>query len=767
MHKKNNKKINSTLLFVTIVFFFVVLASTVSIVSAEDLTTNDTDIVTNTEDVNIVDQDLSNSNATVDNNNLNIKNSKLNNSRLSNNNGNVTILENTIKNSKLIFNNNDEIIIKNTKFFNTNITITGANTLYLINCSFVNSRVDANSTNLLTIDLIINKTSNMKLTTDHIWFGGIVFVNDHSNFYLNVSKTRGVMKGNTDNDYYDYPTAFPKAYDLAGFSNHAYTYQLIMVNGSSNATGYINGTVYYQYDIFTFASRDSNDTILGAYEITDHNSNSSNNNLGHLDIDFVSQFGYTYIKAPNGTIYKMIREIYFQGHYFSSSYGSYNFYFSNFYNSIDNGIYNYYSSNDAYLYFDDINYTYQYNNWHHNYLGQMLLFSMMLDYNDTGFTTTYFGDIAQNVYQNYYYVLIKDVYIYNNYLKIYLNDVYNMTYLMIDNNTNDYWYITSGYNYWSNETWNYYYINNLDDLINAQSGELYHNYTNYQNVFLYQNIKYVDENGTVLSTEDMNMLFSLVSMEINIPYTAIKYYYELYGIDGILMLLNVNMDDPDEVNQVKADVEDYINELNRIIDETVIGEVGIDIWKIVVVPSNSTIGNQGNDSNQSSSNNDTNPNDNHGNGNNQTSENNQNSGSNDLTNNNQGNNNTKGNNTKGGNISPKKTTKKADLAILKVQKLKSSINKQVISYKITIKNRGNLKSGKTTLALWHIRHNVKTKVKIVNIKALKPGEKITFVVSYYPDRDCHKYCKKQYFVLNPLKNIKELTYKNNKKILKA
>lgn len=68
---------------------------------------------------------------------------------------------------------------------------------------------------------------------------------------------------------------------------------------------------------------------------------------------------------------------------------------------------------------------------------------MILDYNDTGFTNSK-GDLAKNDYSNYYCTVIKDVYIYNNFLRIYLNDVYNMTYLMIDNSPNDYWYVTSG-----------------------------------------------------------------------------------------------------------------------------------------------------------------------------------------------------------------------------------------------------------------------------------------------------------------------------------
>lgn len=39
-----------------------------------------------------------------------------------------------------------------------------------------------------------------------------------------------------------------------------------MVNGSSNTTGYINGTSYTP-DILTFVSSTSNDSIIGAYKL--------------------------------------------------------------------------------------------------------------------------------------------------------------------------------------------------------------------------------------------------------------------------------------------------------------------------------------------------------------------------------------------------------------------------------------------------------------------------------------------------------------------
>lgn len=49
------------------------------------------------------------------------------------------------------------------------------------------------------------------------------------------------------------------------------------------------------------------------------------------------------------------------------------------------------------------------------------------------------------------------------------------------------------------------------------------------------------------------------------------------------MLLNVNMNDQNEVENARIDVENHINELNQIIDEIVIAEIGIDIWKTIVL----------------------------------------------------------------------------------------------------------------------------------------------------------------------------------------
>lgn len=44
-------------------------------------------------------------------------------------------------------------------------------------------------------------------------------------------------------------------------------------------------------------------------------------------------------------------------------------------------------------------------------------------------------------------------------------------------------------------------------------------------------MKYVDENGTIIDTEDLNILFSLLAMETNAQYSAIKYHYDQYGWD--------------------------------------------------------------------------------------------------------------------------------------------------------------------------------------------------------------------------------------------
>jgi len=108
-----------------------------------------------------------------------------------------------------------------------------------------------------------------------------------------------------------------------------------------------------------------------------------------------------------------------------------------------------------------------------------------------------------------------------------------------------------------------------------------------------------------------------------------------------------------------------------------------------------------------------------------------------------------------------------DLAITKIKKIKSK-NKQVAVYKITIKNKGNKASKKTTLTIQHIRKNgFKSKIKVVKVKALKAGKQKTYTVKFLPDRNHHKLCTTQVFKVNPKKSIKEKSYKNNKKIIKS
>lgn len=68
-------------------------------------------------------------------------------------------------------------------------------------------------------------------------------------------------------------------------------------------------------------------------------------------------------------------------------------------------------------------------------------------------------------------------------------------------------------------------------------------------------------------------------------------------------------------------------------------------------------------------------------------------------------------NTKSDKNPVKKTTKKTKFLHLKNKKVKSK-NKQTIVHKITIQNKGNFKSGKTTLPLCHIRNKVKLKSKL-------------------------------------------------------
>jgi len=108
---------------------------------------------------------------------------------------------------------------------------------------------------------------------------------------------------------------------------------------------------------------------------------------------------------------------------------------------------------------------------------------------------------------------------------------------------------------------------------------------------------------------------------------------------------------------------------------------------------------------------------------------------------------------------------RVDLAIMKVKKLKSK-NKEVVVYKITIKNLGGKKSKATTLNIQHFRKDgFKSKIKVTKVKALKPGQKVTYKITSFPDKQHNKKCYKEAIILNPKKTQDEITYKNNKKVI--
>jgi len=112
---------------------------------------------------------------------------------------------------------------------------------------------------------------------------------------------------------------------------------------------------------------------------------------------------------------------------------------------------------------------------------------------------------------------------------------------------------------------------------------------------------------------------------------------------------------------------------------------------------------------------------------------------------------------------------RVDLAITKIKLIKATnkrTNSQIAYYKVTIQNKGSLKSKATKLLSWHIRKGIMVENKYKKIKPLKGGQKKTFLFKYYPDKDYHKYCMSgQYFVLNPKKTMKEIGYKNNKALV--
>jgi hypothetical protein len=108
---------------------------------------------------------------------------------------------------------------------------------------------------------------------------------------------------------------------------------------------------------------------------------------------------------------------------------------------------------------------------------------------------------------------------------------------------------------------------------------------------------------------------------------------------------------------------------------------------------------------------------------------------------------------------------KVDLSIVKITKVKSKNNK-IKAYKVTIQNKGSLKSKKTTLKTQLTKTRGKSQIKIVTVKAIAGGKKITVLVKLL-DSNNHKFSKNGVFVLNPKKTQSEITYKNNKKTIKA
>ncbi|MBZ9570276.1 hypothetical protein KQY27_01785, partial [Methanobrevibacter sp. TMH8] len=88
--------------------------------------------------------------------------------------------------------------------------------------------------------------------------------------------------------------------------------------------------------------------------------------------------------------------------------------------------------------------------------------------------------------------------------------------------------------------------------------------------------------------------------------------------------------------------------------------------------------------------------------------------------------------------------------------------KKVSTYKVTIANKGSLKSKSTVLALFHMRNGVKIKTKYIKIKSIVPGKKISIIVSYFPDKANHRYCI-AHFQIDPKNKNKEIILANNKK----
>jgi parallel beta-helix repeat protein len=91
----------------------------------------------------------------------------------------------------------------------------------------------------------------------------------------------------------------------------------------------------------------------------------------------------------------------------------------------------------------------------------------------------------------------------------------------------------------------------------------------------------------------------------------------------------------------------------------------------------------------------------------------------------------------------------ADLIINTVKKSGNN------AYKVTIKNQGTEKSGKTKVKMWFGK-----KYKIVNIGEINPGQSITIKIKFFKYSTHSKY--KKYVQVNFDESIKESSYTNNK-----
>ncbi|MDR0911406.1 MAG: hypothetical protein LBM96_02245, partial [Methanobrevibacter sp.] len=106
-----------------------------------------------------------------------------------------------------------------------------------------------------------------------------------------------------------------------------------------------------------------------------------------------------------------------------------------------------------------------------------------------------------------------------------------------------------------------------------------------------------------------------------------------------------------------------------------------------------------------------------------------------------------------------------DLTFSKIKRIKSYGSKLAV-YSVTIKNIGKGDSSKTQLYMQDWKYNgLKSKIIKVNIKAILSGKSLTLTVKFLPDKRSYKDSKYHWFYVNPLKNFKEISYKNNLKNL--